>query len=179
MLETERLFIRKFRPEDSEDMFEYLSLPEIYRFEPGDPITIAQSRDLCLERSKGNNFFAVETKLELKMIGHLFFEQTQPAKYMTWELGYIFNPKYQGKGYCTEASRRLIEYGFHDLQAHRIIAFCDPQNPASWHVLENLSFRREGHFKENAFFRKDVENRPLWHDCYAYGILDKDYSGKQ
>lgn len=178
MLETERLFIRKFRPEDSEDLFEYLSLPEIYRFEPGAPISMAQSRDLCLQRSKENNFFAIETKREHKMIGHLYFEQTQPAEFMTWELGYIINPNDQRLGYCTEASRRLMEYGFHVLHAHRVVAFCDPQNPASWHVLEKLSFRREGHFKENAFFRRDEENRPIWHDSYAYGILSKDFRGK-
>ena len=175
MLETERLILRKFRREDSNDLFEYLSSPEIYRFEPGDPITIEQSRMLCIERSRGNNFFAVETKLQHKVIGHLYFEQIQPSEFMTWELGYIFNPKYQGKGYCTEASRRIIEYGFHDLHAHRITAFCDPQNPASWLVLEKLGLKREGFFKEKAFFRRDEENEPIWHDCYAYGILDKDY----
>ena len=175
MLETERLLLRKFRREDSNDLFEYLSSPEIYRFEPGDPITIEQSRMLCIERSRGNNFFAVETKLQHKVIGHLYFEQIQPSEFMTWDLGYIFNPKYQGKGYCTEASRRIIEYGFHDLHAHRITAFCDPQNPASWRVLEKLGLKREGFFKEKAFFRRDEENKPIWHDCYAYGILDKDY----
>ncbi len=178
MLETQRLFIRRFHSEDSNDLYEYLSLPEIYCFEPGDPITLQQARDLCLERSKGNSFYAVEVKQEHKMIGHLYFEQTRPSEFMTWELGYIFNPKYQRKGYCTEASRRLIEYGFQDLHAHRITAFCNPRNIASWHVLEKLGLKREGYFKEKAFFRRDEENRPMWHDCYAYGILDKDYHSK-
>ena len=38
MLETERLLIRKFDANDWQDLYEYLSLPEIYRFEPGEPI---------------------------------------------------------------------------------------------------------------------------------------------
>ena len=178
MLETDRLFIRKFQLEDLSDLYEYLSLPEIYIFEPGNPITLEQSKDICLERSKGNSFYAVEIKNEHKMIGHLYFEQIPPLEFMTWELGYIFNPKYQRNGYCTEASRKIIEYAFNDLHAHRITAFCNPINIGSWHVLEKSGLKREGYFKEKAFFRKDKENKPLWHDCYAYGLLDKDYYSK-
>jgi RimJ/RimL family protein N-acetyltransferase len=33
-LETERLLVRRFRPSDAEDLYVYLRLPELYRFEP-------------------------------------------------------------------------------------------------------------------------------------------------
>jgi RimJ/RimL family protein N-acetyltransferase len=178
LLETDRLLIRKFQLEDSNDLFEYLSLSEVYIFEPGNPVTLEQAKEMCLERSKGNNFYAVELKDEHKMIGHLYFDQIQPLEFMTWELGYIFNPKYQGNGYCTEAARKIIDHAFKDLHAHRITAFCDPINTASWHVLEKLGLRKEGYFREKAFFRKNKENSPIWHDCYAYGLLDRDYHGQ-
>ncbi|MBI9050100.1 MAG: GNAT family N-acetyltransferase [Anaerolineaceae bacterium] len=175
LLETNRLRIRKFSLSDAADLFEYLSLPETYLFEPGEPVDMEQAQAMCRERASGNNFFAVELITEHKMIGHLYFQQSQPLEFMTWELGYIFNPKYQGKGYCTEAVNKIIEYAFTVLNAHKVTAFCNPLNEASWRVLEKCGLNREGHFKEKAFFRKDALGNPLWHDCYAYGIIENDF----
>lgn len=175
MLETNRLIIRKFTLDDAEDLFEYLSLPEIYTFEPGDPITRAQADELCKARADGDQFYAVELKETGKMAGHLFFEQTQPAAFLTWELGYIFNPEYQGNGYCTEASQKIMEHAFTALHAHKVVAYCNPLNDASWRVLEKCGLFREGYFKEKAFFRTDRQGNPLWHDCLAYGITAEDF----
>jgi [ribosomal protein S5]-alanine N-acetyltransferase len=172
MLATESLMIRKFEVDDWQDLYEYLSLPEIYLFEPGDPIDRERAKQLATERSKTHNFYAVVLKAEHKMIGHLYFNQSEPKEFLTWELGYIFNPHYQKRGYCTEASKRILDFGFQELKAHRIEAFCDPLNIASWRVLEKIGMTREGFFKQKAFFRRDPEHHPIWHDCYAYGILE-------
>jgi RimJ/RimL family protein N-acetyltransferase len=174
-LQTNRLIIRQFSMNDADDLYEYLSLSDTYIFEPGEPIDQKQALAMCKERAAGNNFFAVELIHEKKMIGHLYFQQAQPAEFMTWELGYIFNPKYQSKGYCTEAAQAIIAYAFEELMAHKVTAFCNPHNIASWRVLEKCGMTREGHFKEKAFFRKDTDGNPLWHDCYAYGILAGNY----
>jgi [ribosomal protein S5]-alanine N-acetyltransferase len=178
MFETDRLIIRKFRPEDANGLYDYLSLPQIYIFEPGDPITKEQAAQIADERSNANAFYAVELKSIKVMVGHLYFEQLEPKEFMTWELGYIFNPKFQNKGYCTEASKGLLEYGFRELHAHRITAFCNPLNDPSWHVLEKTGMKREGYFKQKAFFRRDEDNNPIWHDCFAYGIIAEDYFRK-
>jgi RimJ/RimL family protein N-acetyltransferase len=174
MLETDRLIIRKFIPADWQDLYEYLSLPETYRFEPGEPVSIEQAQQITRERSQGNDFFAVVLKSNQRMIGHLYFNQVEPIEFLTWELGYIFNPAYQCQGYCTEAAQRMLEYGFRDLRAHRITAYCDPDNPASWKVLEKIGMEREGFFKQKAFFRRNNLGQPIWHDCLAYGILSKE-----
>jgi RimJ/RimL family protein N-acetyltransferase len=91
---------------------------------------------------------------------------------MTWELGYIFNPKFQNQGFCAEASSAVIEYAFQEMDVHKVVAFCNPKNIPSWKLLEKIGMEREGFFKQKAFFRKDDEGNPLWHDCYAYGILN-------
>jgi RimJ/RimL family protein N-acetyltransferase len=171
---TERLILRNFRSGDWKELHAYLSLPETYRFEPGSPISEDEARLMAAERSRGDTFIAVESSPEGKLLGHLYFNLTEPAKFRTWELGYIFNPLYQGRGYCTEACRAIISHAFSALDAHRIVAFCDPLNPASWKVLERLGMRREGEFKQKAFFRSDASGAPLWHDCWAYGILEGD-----
>jgi ribosomal-protein-alanine N-acetyltransferase len=170
-LETERLLVRNMRISDWLDLYEYLSLPATYAFEPGEPVNRDKAKRLARDRAAGNDFLAVVLKSEAKMIGHLYFHRVDPPQFDTWELGYIFHPAYQRQGYCTESCRRLVEHAFAALKAHKIVAYCDPRNPASWRVLEKIGMKREGCFERKAFFRRDERGRPLWHDCWAYGLL--------
>ena len=175
MLTTERLIVRPFLESDYSDLHEYLSLKEIYRFEPGEPITIAKAKELCRERSEGTDFWAVALRNEKKkLIGHVSFIQVEPKSFMTWEIGFIFNPAFQDKGYATEASRALIIYAFKELNAHRIVGFCSTENMASRRVLEKCRMTREGLRRKNAFFRKDKNGKPIWLNSYEYAILADD-----
>jgi RimJ/RimL family protein N-acetyltransferase len=172
-IETHRLVIRQHIESDWKDLLEYLSLPEIYEYEPGEPINENNAKSLINERCQGNTFLAVVLKKTGKMIGHLYFSQTSPIRNLTWELGYIFNPRYQGKGFCTEASAAIMDFGFHKLSAHKIVAYTNPKNIASWKVLENIGMEQEGLFRQKTYFRKDKDGKPMWHDCKAYGLLSK------
>ncbi|MBN1697306.1 MAG: GNAT family N-acetyltransferase [Spirochaetales bacterium] len=174
MIETGRLFIRQFRQSDWEDLYRYLSLPEIFEFEPGSPVTKDEAKKLAAERAAGNDFFAVILREINKMVGHLYFHHTDPKEYMTWELGFIFNPTYHNNGYCTEASKAIIDFAFTVLKAHRVAAYCNPANIPSWKVLEKIGMKREGCFRQKAFFRRDKNDIPIWHDCYAYGIVENE-----
>jgi ribosomal-protein-alanine N-acetyltransferase len=174
LIETERLNIRQFTKNDFTDLYDYLSRPEIYKYEPGQPISIEEAKKICIDRSKGRDFLAVELKQNHKMIGHLFFKQIEPIEFMTWELGYIFNPEYQRKGYGSEATKGLIEYGFNNYSIHRIMARCNPNNIASWKLLEKVGFYREAHFRQYAYFHKDSKGHPIWTDAYEYSIVRRD-----
>ncbi len=57
------------------------------------------------------------------------------------------------------------------MDAHRVVAQCNPANVASWRVLEKVGFVREGHLRQNIFFRRDAQGRPLWQDTFEYGLL--------
>lgn len=174
LLKTERLDIRPFTPEDWKDLHEYLSQPKTYLFEPGEPTTEESARALAAERSEGGDYLAVVLREARKMIGHVYFSRVHPEEYLTWELGYIFNPAFQGKGYCTEACRIIRDYAFDGLHAHRLVAGCSPENPASWRVLEKIGMRREGIFLKNAFFRKGPDGVPLWFNSWHYAMLSED-----
>jgi [ribosomal protein S5]-alanine N-acetyltransferase len=171
VIETDRLFIRQFTQADNNDLYEYLSDPVTYLFEPGKPITLDEAKELCIIRSKGNEFLSVVLKQNGKMIGHLYFKQLEPAERLTWELGYIFNPKYQRKGYASEASRAITEHAFANYKTHRIMARCNPDNTASWKLLEKIGYIREGHFKKCGFTHKDNNGSPIWTDAYEYSKI--------
>jgi ribosomal-protein-alanine N-acetyltransferase len=143
MIDTSRLLIRQFEEQDYTSLFEYLSNPSIYRFEPGEPIS---------QRAQGNDFWAVILKADQKLVGHLYFQQIEPKEFQTWELGYIFNPAFHNKGYATESASGLVHFGFMHFGIHRVIAHCNPENPASWKVLEKIGMRREGFLRKNVFF---------------------------
>jgi RimJ/RimL family protein N-acetyltransferase len=176
MLSTERLIIRQFLKDDYHDLHEYLSLEEIYRYEPGEPISLEKAKQITSERAKGTDFWAVTLKCDKrKLIGHLSFIHTQPKHLFTWEIGYIFNPVFQNMGYASESAKALIEYAFTKLDAHRVVGYCNPENIPSWRVLEKCGMKMEGLLRKNIYFRKDADGNPLWIDTCEYAILSEDY----
>lgn len=179
IFETERLVIRKFCYDDWKDLYEYLSNKEVVKFEPYDAMSEEDCKEEAIYRSESDAFFAVCLKENNKLIGNVYFNQIEPKKFLTWEIGYVFNPKYYGKGYATEACKGVMNYGFQVLGAHRVIARCNPENPSSWRLLERLSMIREGHFRKPAFFNKSEDGKPLWHDAYQYSMLEEEFFNKK
>ena len=171
-METERLIIRRFRPEDWEDLHEYLSQEEVVKFEPYGVFTEEASQQESIDRSGNDDFWAVCLKDTNKLIGNIYFAKQD---FDTWELGYVFNLRYQGKGYGTEASRTLVSDAFMNKKAHRVIARCNVLNTASWKLLERLGMRREGHLLQNVWFKKDGNGQPIWADSFEYGILKGEW----
>ena len=174
-LETERLIIRRFTAEDWEELYEYLSNEEAVKYEPYGVFTEEDCKEEAIRRAKKDFFWAVCLKENNKLIGNIYFNQQEPKEFYTWEIGYVFNPKYWGKGYATEACEVFLKSAFERLNAHRVVAMCNPKNTASWRLLERLNMRREGHFYKKAFFKRDEKGMPIWHDAYAYGILAEEW----
>ena len=168
---TARLSVRPFRPEDAGDLYEYLSAAEIYRFEPGAPVDREQARQMAADLAASPDFWAVELAAAGKQIGQIYLKHIEPLELLTCELGYILNPAYQRQGYAAEAAAALVDHAFIVRRMHRIYAHCNPENVASWKLLERLGFRREGLLRQNVFFRRDAVGAPLWTDTCVYARL--------
>lgn len=170
-LKTQRLLVRHMSEEDADDLFEMLSNKDIYRFEPGEPISREHARQRALDCSRDPSFWAVVLQSNQKMVGRLYFNQVEPKHLLTWELGYIFNPVYHNQGYASESALALIQYGFANWGIHRVVAYCSPANIPSWRVMEKIGMQREGYLRQNIFFRRDENGNPLWQDSFAYAML--------
>ena len=118
-------------------------------------------------RIHSKDFLAVELKSTHKVIGNLYFAFKNLD---TYELGYVFNSKFWGKGYAYEASKALINEAFSH-GVHRISANCDVLNKKSWSLLERLGFIRSGYIEKNVYFWLDKEGKPIWKDTYIYSLL--------
>lgn len=102
-----------------------------------------------------------------KVIGAIGFDIN--SKNNNAELGYWLGRPYWGKGYATEAAKRMLHYGFTELKFHRIYSCHLAQNPKSGRVLQKIGMQHEGLFREHIVKWEeylDVEN---------YAILQKDY----
>ena len=175
IMETERLIVRRFNVEDWKGLYEYLSQESVVKYEPYNSFNEDECKEEAEYRSQSEAFWAVCLKENNKLIGNIYFQQQEPKKFLTWEIGYVFNPKYYGEGYATESCKAILKYGFEQMGAHRIIGKCNPENSASWKLLERLEMRREGHYKKPAFFKKNTDGKLVWHDAYIYAMLSEEW----
>ena len=174
-METKHLLIRRFTPDDWQDLFEYLSQEAVVKYEPYEVFTKEASKQEAVRRSGDNDFWAVCLKDSGKLIGNIYLSKKE---FDTWELGYVINAEYQGMGYATEASLTIVDDVFRNHNAHRVIAMCNPLNESSWKLLERLGMRREGHLRQNIYFETDSAGFPIWQDTYEYGILAAEWGNR-
>ena len=85
------------------------------------------------------------------------------------ELGYWVGKEYWNQGYCTEASKVILKYGFYELGLHRIIATHIIRNPASGKVMKKIGMKKEG------ILREHVIKWDKYEDVVSYGILKKEW----
>ena len=174
VLETPRLTLRPFRPEDLEPLWECRSDPETVRFEPYRPMTRREAEAALDERLRGPEMLAVERREDGQLLGNVCLARRE---FDARELGFLLHRRYWGRGYAREACEALVRRAF-DEGAHRIYAECDPRNAASWRLLERLGFRREAHLRGNLYFWRDENGAPLWKDTYVYGKLRTDEANR-
>ena len=165
---TERLSVRKFIPDDYNDLADILTDAEVTYFEPYETFT----REACIQEalnfSNSKEFFAVV--LNNKVIGKFYFSDKGFGSY---EIGYKLNRNFQGKGYAYESICGVLKYAFSILKVRRVYAEIDTRNIKSIKLVERIGMRREAVHKE-LFPRK--ENNDVYNDFYVYAILNKEFN---
>lgn len=171
-IETQRLIIRRFEPRDWEEIYRYTSMPDVMKYIPEGTFTEDQAKEFVGENAgEQPTAYAVVRKQEQDVIGHIIFHPWYAER--TYEIGWVFHPGYHSRGYATEAARALMAHGFEALGLHRIIATCQPENIASFKVMEKLGMRREGHFLQCIYRGNDT-----WWSEYFYAMLQVEWADK-
>ena len=148
---TERLYIRPISENDIENIHRLHSLAETDEFNTlGIPKDITETRKIVeswmLENTKRHTF-AIELKRENEFIG-LIGINLGKEKYKNAEVWFKLDSRFWNKGYATESLKRIISFGFNDLNLHRIEAGCATENTGSIHVLEKVGMLREAHTRK-------------------------------
>tara|TARA_Y100001933_G_C18924421_1_gene532482 strand:- start:488 stop:1021 length:534 start_codon:yes stop_codon:yes gene_type:complete len=170
--------LRPFKASDWKDLHDYLSNPEVVKYEPYSVHSIEESQACAKERSQSDAFYAIEEITLHKVIGNLYMTPFGPEAYKTWMIGYVLNSKHWKQGYASEAVQMLLEELFIEKKVHRVIARCNTDNKPSWQLLEKNGFKREAEFKKIAYFSKDEHGHPNWHNAYEYAMLQEEWLKK-
>ena len=174
MLETERLLLRRFGPEDATALAAYRSDPNVSRYQSWiSPVPVVQARALVAElalgepRAEGWFQYAVERKDRPGLIGDVGVNRRDAGRQA--ELGFSFAAEHQGRGYATEAVRRVVEHLLVEEGLHRVTAECDARNDRSARLLERVGFRREGHLRASTWMKGE------WTDDLIFGVLASEW----
>ena len=144
-LETERLILRLWQETDVKDLFEYAS-DERVGPNAGWPVheNIETSKMIVDTFIKDGDVYAIVLKSEDKVIGSLGLHERAPIEsdenLKQKEIGYVLNPAYWGKGIVPEGVKRVIQYGFEELDLDLIWCGYFSFNENSKRVVEKCGF---------------------------------------
>lgn len=159
-LYSERLILRKIKPETLERLFSRGNDAEIMS-----TLCLDSQQELEDERRKFREGIATYnrsfvwfkllergTSVHIGAIGyHIWYTDHDRA-----EIGYALkDDQYKNKGYMTEAIAVVLEYGFNEMNLHRVEAFVGPNNTPSLQLMKRFGFVQEGHLREH-YLRKGV-----------------------
>ena len=176
-LETDRLTLRPFVEDDFEAMQAMRSDAEVARYLYEEPLSEDKTRDLLARKIAAPAWKAEDDWLSVAavdrasgtVVGDLALHWVSERD-RTAEVGFIFDPRHQGKGFATEAARALLDWVFTSAGFHRVIGRAEARNSASARVLEKLGMRLEAHFVENEWVKGE------WQSELVYAVLDREWT---
>jgi [ribosomal protein S5]-alanine N-acetyltransferase len=173
-LETEHFNLRKINENDIAAIFNYGSNPNVSKQVSWETHETVADASVFVEMilkgyAEGTKvLWGLELKSTGKLVGTIDFVTIQ-ERHRKAEIGYVLSEECWGKGYMTEAARRIIAFGFEELQLERIQARCFVENEGSARVMEKVGMSFEGTMR-NAMCAKGK-----FHDLKMYAIVSGDY----
>lgn len=126
--ETERLIIRRFQEEDSEDLRKYAVYKMKTGFEPFNswPTDSSRCQDVARFFAASDHYWAVEHKTDHRMIGFISFNQIDAENHL--DIGHGFTPIYTQCKENVEALKTMIQYAFDTFTIDAV----DARNENEW-----------------------------------------------
>ena len=92
-----------------------------------------------------------------------------------WEVGYNLGKKYWGKGYTTEALKRVLDFAEEELQLTEFVGRYAKENTASGNVMKKLGFQYEKEIpyecNDGAVMREGIQCRLIANNSKLYGEI--------
>lgn len=152
-LTTGRLALRKLRLSDDKELYAIRSNDGVNKYlerNPAASIDEAQAFIKKINDGIDNNgwiYWAITLKDKDELIGTICIWNIslEEAK---GEIGYELMPQFQGRGFMSEAIKKVIDFGFNDLKLKSLEAFTHKENLPSIKLLERNKFKRNYLFEQ-------------------------------
>ena len=166
-IETERLLLRKLRPDDLDDVAALFADRDVVRYVGnGLPASRDEAERALLSilhrwQEQGYGRWAISYRTTGAFIGIGGFR----SLFGTPEVVYHLAKVHWGKGYATELASAALRFGFEDCGFDRIVAIAKSQNAASIHVMEKLGMQFEKHAR---YYDIDVVQYQIHREEFAW-----------
>ena len=181
-IETSRLILRRFTPEDKEPIYQNCwSDREVWKwmnYAPMDCIgDLAERSGLFTEKwfaayERPDRYsWAIQLRETGEVIGR-FFGMHPDDRLEQVELAYELGRKWWNMGYMTEAASAVIDFFFSRVGMNRVWAYHADANPASGKVLQKCGMKYEGTLRQAC-----ICNNGRF-DMVCYSILAEEYAAR-
>lgn len=167
-LKTERLLLRRLEKKDANELFFLRSNKDVLRYLGKEPAASVKEVEEFIERinkaadQNESILWGIALLSEpTVIIGTICLWNFKKENYRA-EIGFLLHPGHWRKGIMKEAIIRVIDYGFNVLKLHSIEAVLSADNIASSAILESTGFIKEGHLKENFYFKGEFSDTLIY-----------------
>ncbi|HZU85866.1 MAG TPA: GNAT family protein [Anaerolineaceae bacterium] len=174
MLITPRLILRDFREDDFAAVRAWEERPEVRRYEHHAPTPEQTREQLRWLVEHAGQSPRTSYRLAITLPGDdtprgRISLKINWEEIREWEIGWTLHPDHWGRGYASEAARAMLELAFTQLNAHRVVAYCNVNNAASVGVMQRIGMRQDARLRETRWWNG------AWADEYVYAILERDW----
>jgi RimJ/RimL family protein N-acetyltransferase len=118
-----------------------------------------------------HHFFAIEHIETQQLIGVCGLMDIAKVNRKAELMIVIYENRFQEKGYGTEALYLILEFGFNQLNLHRIMLFTHDINTRAQRVYEKIGFKPGGRRRQASFLEGS------YRDLLLYDLLASEYNG--
>jgi len=168
----ERIYLRPLEREDAKIFLPWVNDPDVIRtLMMHTPKNLKAEEEWIegLYKDDKNIVLGIVVKESDKLIGstglHQIDYKNSHAMY-----GILIGDKAEwDKGYGTETTKLMLQYGFETLNLHRIYLLVYEYNHRAIRAYEKAGFKREGIFRQNHFYQG------RYYDTIVMGILREEW----
>lgn len=174
-IETVRLILRKFAYTDANDMLQNWISDPLVQFLYAEPIYVNNQELAELLNNYISSYvktdyyrWAIILKDTNECIGQVAFFLVNSENHFG-EIEYCIGRAFQKKGLASEATKAVMEFGFENINFHKIQICHREDNTASQKVIEKCGFKYDGTLRD--FFYRDGK----YLDRLYYSLLKEEW----
>ena len=178
-LETERLILHKTEENDLKKLWEILCDRDISKLYLSCKINDNWEEEKKwqykkLERAGNPDVFCwtITRKDNNEVIGQITVQDGKTPDKSIRDVGWFISKNNHRQGYAYEATCKVLDYMFNEVEIKKIETSAAIINPASWKLMEKLGFKRLETTHKNKYYFVGEEV-----DSYEYELTKEEYAG--